>query len=52
MDFAERMCDHITMLDKGKVILNGALSDIKAKYSQRNVSIRYQGIFLSLNPAR
>ncbi|MGA7719548.1 MAG: ATP-binding cassette domain-containing protein [Ignavibacteriaceae bacterium] len=52
MDFAERMCDHITMLDKGKVILNGALSDIKAKYSQRNVSINYQGdlSFLKSSP--
>jgi ABC-2 type transport system ATP-binding protein len=52
MDFAERMCDHITMLDKGRVILNGALSDIKAKYSQRNVSINYRGdlSFLKSNP--
>jgi ABC-2 type transport system ATP-binding protein len=52
MDFAERMCDHITMLDKGKVILNGALPDIKAKYSQRNVNINYQGdlSFLKSNP--
>jgi ABC-2 type transport system ATP-binding protein len=52
MDFAERMCDHITMLDKGKVILNGALADIKAKYSQRNVSINYQGdlSFLKSSP--
>jgi len=52
MDFAERMCDHITMLDKGKVILNGPLSDIKSRYAQRNVSINYQGdiSFLKTNP--
>jgi ABC-2 type transport system ATP-binding protein len=52
MDFAERMCDHITMLDKGKVILNGSLSEIKSRYAQRNVSINYQGdiSFLKTNP--
>jgi ABC-2 type transport system ATP-binding protein len=52
MDFAERMCDHITMVDKGKVILNGALSVIKSNYAQRNVSINYQGdlSFLNSNP--
>ena len=49
MDFAERMCDHITMLDKGKVILNGALSGIKSHYAQRNVSINYQGDLSFLN---
>ena len=43
MDFAEKMCDHITMIDKGKVILNGSLKDIKAQYAQKNVSINYEG---------
>jgi len=52
MDFAERMCDHITMLDKGKVILNGPLSEIKSRYAQRNVNINYRGdiSFLKENP--
>ncbi|MHB1687959.1 MAG: ABC transporter ATP-binding protein [Ignavibacteriaceae bacterium] len=52
MDFAEKMCDHITMIDKGKVILNGPLSEIKSKYSQRNVSVNYKGdiSFLNSNP--
>jgi ABC-2 type transport system ATP-binding protein len=43
MDFAERMCDSIAMIDKGKIILNGKLSDIKFKYGQKNVSINYEG---------
>jgi ABC-2 type transport system ATP-binding protein len=43
MDFAEKMCDHLAMIDHGKVILHGSLSDIKAKYSQRNVSIVHEG---------
>ncbi|MDP4174290.1 MAG: ATP-binding cassette domain-containing protein [Bacteroidota bacterium] len=52
MDFAEKMCDHIAMIDKGKVILNGALDEIKSKYSQKNVSLSYQGdiSFLKTNP--
>lgn len=43
MDFAERMCDHIAMIDQGKIILNGSLKEIKTKYAQRNVSLSYQG---------
>jgi len=43
MDFAEKMCDHLAMIDKGKIILNGALNNIKANYGQKNVSINYSG---------
>jgi len=43
MDFAEKMCDHLAMIDHGKVILHGSLTDIKAKYSQRNISIVHDG---------
>ncbi|MCZ7608927.1 MAG: DUF4162 domain-containing protein [Ignavibacterium sp.] len=43
MDFAEKMCDSIAMIDKGKIILNGKLSDIKSKYASRNVSLSYSG---------
>lgn len=52
MEFAEKMCDHIAMIDQGKIILNGALSDIKKKYANRNVSINYEGdiSFLKNNP--
>ncbi|OGU54195.1 MAG: hypothetical protein A2V66_11655 [Ignavibacteria bacterium RBG_13_36_8] len=43
MDFAERMCDHIAMIDRGKIILKGALKDIKAKHAQRNISLVHEG---------
>ncbi len=43
MEFAEKMCDHIAMIDHGKIILNGALDDIKKKYANRNVSIDFEG---------
>ena len=52
MDFAEKMCDHIAMINQGKIILNGSLSEIKKKYSQKNVSLTYEGniSFLHNNP--
>ncbi len=43
MDFAERLCDHIAMIDRGKIILHGSLTDIKKKHGQRNVSLSYEG---------
>jgi ABC-2 type transport system ATP-binding protein len=52
MEFAEKMCDSIAMIDKGKIILNGKLSEIKAKYASKNVSLNYKGnlAFLNSNP--
>jgi ABC-2 type transport system ATP-binding protein len=49
MDFAEKMCDHVAMINEGNIILNGSLSSIKAKYSQRNVSLNYEGDISFLN---
>lgn len=43
MEFAEKMCDHIAMIDKGQIIINGSLAEIKQKYSQKNVSLNYEG---------
>jgi ABC-2 type transport system ATP-binding protein len=52
MDFAEKMCDNIAMIDHGKIILNGELDEIKKKFANRNVSINYEGdiSFLRGNP--
>ena len=43
MSFAEKMCDHIAIIDHGKIKINGAMSDIKANRSKRNVSLNYDG---------
>lgn len=43
MDFAEKMCDHIVMIDHGKIILKGSLKEIKSKYAQKNISLNYDG---------
>jgi ABC-2 type transport system ATP-binding protein len=52
MEFAEKMCDHIAMIDRGKIILSGELKTIKANYGRRNVSLNYNGSisFLNGNP--
>jgi len=52
MDFAEKMCDHLAMIDKGKIILSGSLKDIKTRYAQRNVSLNFNGniSFLKSHP--
>lgn len=39
MDYAEKMCEHIAMIDKGQIILNDSLKNIKDRFSQRNVSL-------------
>jgi len=43
MDYAEKMCDHIAMIDHGKIILNGSMSEIKSKYANKNISLNYEG---------
>jgi len=43
MDYAEKMCDYIAMIDYGKIILKGSLAKIKGKYAQQNVSLTHEG---------
>jgi len=43
MEFAERMCDHIAIIDNGKIKLNGSISEIKADRSKLNVGLNYEG---------
>ncbi len=52
MDFAEKMCDHIAMINNGELILSGSLKEIKTRFAQKNVSLNYEGdlSFLNGNP--
>ncbi|NWF88715.1 MAG: ATP-binding cassette domain-containing protein [Ignavibacteriaceae bacterium] len=43
MDFAEKLSDHIAMIDHGKIILKGSLNEIKSQYAQRNITIEVEG---------
>ncbi|MDR3665207.1 MAG: ATP-binding cassette domain-containing protein [Ignavibacteriaceae bacterium] len=39
MDFAERLCDHIALIERGRLIFEGPLNDIKARFAKRNIQI-------------
>ena len=43
MDFAEKMCDHIALIEKGKLLLAGPLAEIRNRFSERNVMLHYEG---------
>jgi len=43
MELAERMCDNIALIHKGKLMLNGSLAGIKDRYSKRNITLVYEG---------
>ncbi len=43
MDFAEKMCDHIAMIDHGKIIVQGSLAHIKSEYAKKNITVVHEG---------
>jgi len=49
MDFAERLCDHIALIDKGKILLHGSLDEIKNNYAKNNVILSCSGNIDFLN---
>jgi ABC-2 type transport system ATP-binding protein len=43
MDQAERLCQSICLINRGRAVLEGDLNQIKARYGRLNVQIRYEG---------
>jgi ABC-2 type transport system ATP-binding protein len=43
MDVAERMCDTIFMICRGKKVLDGTLNSIQAKYGEDTIRVRTEG---------
>ena len=43
MDTVERLCDSICLVNRGKVVLDGDLKQIKKRYGRNNVQIEYDG---------
>jgi ABC-2 type transport system ATP-binding protein len=43
MDQAERLCQSICLINHGRAVLEGDLSQIKARYGRSNVQIKYEG---------
>ena len=49
MDYAEKLCDHIAMIDHGKLILHGDLEEIKKKFSEGKITVIHEGDISFIN---
>jgi ABC-2 type transport system ATP-binding protein len=43
MDLAEKLCDDLVLINKGRVVLEGPPADIKGRYGRNAVHIAYEG---------
>ena len=43
MDQVEQLCDEIVLINKGKVVLEGPIRDIKKSFGRNNLVIEYEG---------
>jgi ABC-2 type transport system ATP-binding protein len=43
MDQVEKLCDAICLIDRGKAVLQGGLSQVKGRFGKNNVQIQYEG---------
>ncbi|MFC1725316.1 ABC transporter ATP-binding protein [candidate division KSB1 bacterium] len=52
MESAEKLCDHIYLVNKGTLIVNGKLRDVKGEYGRDSVLIEFKGddSFLKTSP--
>ena len=42
MEVAEKVCDHVCIIARGRKVLDGALSDVKAKHGGTNVVVAFE----------
>ena len=47
MSYVEEFCDYVVMLDKGRIVLNGSLKEIKRSYPRERLKIVTDGDFSS-----
>jgi ABC-2 type transport system ATP-binding protein len=45
MESAERLCDRIVLINRGRLLLEGALSEIRARFASRIVTLEGEGDF-------
>ncbi len=43
MEQAEKLCDKICLINKGNVVINGPISDVKSRYGKNSIHIEYDG---------
>ena len=39
----EKLCESICLINKGKIVLSGTLSEVKSEYGQNGVTLRFKG---------
>lgn len=49
MDIAEKLCDHIALINGGKLVLNASMTEIKRQYSKSKVTFDASGDLSFLN---
>ena len=48
MNEAERLCDHILLINKGKKVIDGPIEEVKKKYSKNFVSVEFREKIMNL----
>jgi ABC-2 type transport system ATP-binding protein len=43
MEQVEKMCEHICLINRGRVVLSGTLAAVKKQYGHNGVSVRFNG---------
>jgi len=43
MDSAEKLCDRILLINNGKEVLSGKLSEVKQRFGTKNIHLNYEG---------
>jgi len=51
MGSVEQLCDHITLIDKGRTILQGEINDIRSAYKSDTYEVRFTGDINLVRPA-
>lgn len=44
MESVEELCDHIALVNKSRIILNGSKKEIKNQFKENSYSVRYHGV--------
>jgi len=52
MDYAEKLCNDIFLINKGIEVCSGSLSEIKRRYGSQSIKIEYQGDATFLNNSK
>jgi ABC-2 type transport system ATP-binding protein len=43
MEQAEKLCDHICMISRGRKVLDGTIGDVKARFGRNTVQLSFEG---------